>query len=137
MQTTSDRVHERIFTTSRGPFFEFARTFVRNRSGMVGLALVVFFVVISVAGLLRLTPFPILEQHPRDRLKPPNEIYILGTDQFGRDVASNVMKGGANSLQVAGVSVLLSTLAGTMIGALAGYWGGNVDTVLMRLMDIL
>lgn len=132
-------MNQPIKQLERGPLREFLRNFRHNLSGMVGVALVGLFVLISVAGILKLTPFPILEQHPLDRLKAPGEIpaYILGTDQFGRDVASNLMKGGANSLQVATLSVLVATLAGTFVGAIAGYLGGNPDTVLMRLMDIL
>ncbi|MCB9451524.1 MAG: ABC transporter permease [Anaerolineaceae bacterium] len=139
MQATNNHPSLVIKRPERGPLREFIRGFRRNLSGMIGLGLLLFFVLISLAGALKLTPFPILEQHPRDRLKAPGVIpaYILGTDQFGRDVASNIMKGGANSLEVATLSVLVATLAGTLIGALAGYIGGSMDTILMRLMDIL
>ena len=110
---------------------------LRNRSGRVGFILIAFFVVISVLGILEITPYPILEQHPRDRLQAPSATYLLGTDQFGRDLASRIMKGGANSLQVAVLSVALSTLVGTVLGMTSGYVGGTTDTVIMRLMDVL
>lgn len=110
---------------------------LRDRSGAIGLILVIIFSVISLAGALELTPYPILQQSPRDRLQAPSADYWLGTDQFGRDVASRVMKGGANSLQVAVMSVAIATLFGTFFGVLSGYIGGWLDTFLMRLMDIL
>jgi peptide/nickel transport system permease protein len=110
---------------------------LRNRSGTVGLVLILFFALISIAGAMNLTPYPILEQHPLDRLKDPGSDYLMGTDQFGRDLASRVMKGGANSLKVALLSVMISSTIGTCIGAVSGYIGGFVDTAMMRLMDIL
>lgn len=109
---------------------------LRDPSGAIGLVLVVFFVVISLLGLFEMTPYPVLEQHPVDRLQPPSAEYWFGTDQFGRDTLSRVMKGGANSLQVAILSVSISTFLGTIIGITAGFFGGRLDMVLMRVMDI-
>ncbi|MDQ7024749.1 MAG: ABC transporter permease [Anaerolineae bacterium] len=110
---------------------------LRDRSGTVGLILVVFFTIISLLGLFEITRYPVLEQHPIDRLQAPSLDYWFGTDQFGRDTFSRIMKGGANSLQVSVISVSVSTLIGTVIGIFAGYVGGIVDTILMRIMDIL
>jgi peptide/nickel transport system permease protein len=110
---------------------------LQDRSGAVGLFLTVFFIAISILGALEITPYPILEQHPLDRLKDPSSQYWLGTDQFGRDMASRIMKGGANSLTVSLYSVAISAFLGTVIGVFSGYVGGNVDTLLMRFMDIL
>lgn len=131
MTTKNDTVIE----TTRRPGF-MAR-FMRNRSGVMGLVLIVLFAVVGLAGALEATPYPILEQHPRDRLKPPSETYLMGTDQFGRDLASRVMKGGANSLQVAVLSVAIAATIGTLIGISAGFIGGALDTITMRLMDVL
>jgi len=110
---------------------------LRDRSSTIGLILVLAFTCTSLLGLVDITPYPVLEQHPIDRLKAPSSDYWLGTHQFGRDIFSRVMKGGANSLQVAVSSVFVSALIGTVVGILAGYMGGILDTVLMRLMDIL
>ncbi|MFO7322453.1 MAG: ABC transporter permease [Chloroflexota bacterium] len=112
------------------------RRLLRNRSGAVGLVLVAAFLITGLLGALGATPYPSLEQHPRDRLKGPSETYILGTDMFGRDLASRLIEGAANSLQVALLSVGLATLAGTTIGTIAGYIGGTLDNIIMRVMDI-
>lgn len=109
---------------------------LRNRSGAVGLVLVTFYLVIGLLGSANLTPYPILEQHPRERLKAPSAAYIMGTDLFGRDVASRIMGGAANSLRVAVLSVALSAVLGTLLGTLSGYIGGTVDIVIMRVMDV-
>lgn len=114
----------------------FARL-LRDRSGAVGLFFVLAFIILGLLGLFEITPYPVLEQHRIDRLQAPSSTYWLGTDQFGRDTLSRIMKGGANSLQVAVISVTISTLLGTTIGILAGYIGGLFDNILMRLMDIL
>ncbi len=114
----------------------FWRRFLRNRSGLVGGMLALFLLSIAVLGALSLTPFPPTEQHRLDSLTPPNAQYPLGSDLFGRDIASRLMKGASNSLYVAIFSVSIATLVGAVIGTVAGFFGGTVDTLLMRCMDI-
>ncbi len=109
---------------------------LRNRSGAVGLVLVTFYFVVGLLGSVELTPHPPLEQHPRERLQAPSATYIMGTDLFGRDIASRIMGGAANSLRVAVFSVTLATTLGTLLGTLSGYIGGTVDILIMRVMDV-
>ncbi|MCZ7547199.1 MAG: ABC transporter permease [Anaerolineae bacterium] len=109
---------------------------LRNISGVVGLVLVLLFLCAGALGGLGITPYPPNEQHVPDRMQGPSAAYVMGTDLFGRDVASRLMKGAANSLQVALSAVALSGLIGTTIGAVAGYLGGLVDNILMRIMDV-
>ncbi len=109
---------------------------LRDRSGAVGMGLVALFLIVGILGALELTPYPPTEQHAADRLQGPGGVYILGTDQFGRDIASRMMVGAANSLKVTLLSVTLSTLVGTSIGTISGYIGGSIDTAIMRIMDI-
>ena len=107
-----------------------------NISGAFGLLLVCIFLLVALLGAAGITPFPPDKQTPIDRLKPPDAPYLMGTDLFGRDVASRVMSGAANSLRVALVSVALSTLVGTALGVTAGFVGGWVDNTIMRVMDV-
>lgn len=109
---------------------------LRNRSGTAGLILVTLYLIIGVLGAVGVTPYPSLEQHARDRLKPPSVQYALGTDLFGRDVASRLMEGAANSLRVALLSVAISASFGTLVGTTAGYVGGRFDNIMMRVMDV-
>ncbi len=109
----------------------------RERGTVVGGVIAIFFFTIGILGLLGITPYPIIEQHPLDRLSAPDSSYWLGTDQFGRDVLSRIMKGTANSLQVAVLTVTISTIIGTIIGTVAGYFGGKTDNIIMRTMDII
>lgn len=112
------------------------RRLLRNLSGTIGLVLVVSFAVLALLGAVGATPFPPNDQHARDRLKPPDATYIMGTDLFGRDLASRVITGAANSLRVAVISVAIAGLAGTTLGVIAGFAGGWIDIVLMRLIDV-
>ena len=74
---------------------------------------------------------------PKARLAPPSLEHPLGTDQFGRDVFSRVVHGGRVSLQVALVAVLTAVVAGGAIGLVMGYFGGVLDTVVSRVLDVL
>ena len=88
-----------------------------------------------------LAPYPPTEQSLIDRLKPPFWIdggsleHVLGTDLFGRDVLSRVMHGGRVSLSVALTAIVVAGSIGTFVGIVAGYFGGFLETVLMRLVD--
>src|SRR5690606_15299589 len=77
-----------------------------------------------------------IEQHPRDRMQGPSEQYRLGTDLFGRDMLSRLIKGATNSLYVALLAVAISGTAGTLIGTVSAYVGGRFDEIMMRIMDI-
>lgn len=112
------------------------RRILRNRSGTLGLFIILFYVVVAILGALEITPYPPTEQHRIDRLQGPSSEYWLGTDMFGRDMASRLIKGATNSLYVSFISVALSGTAGTLIGTLAAYIGGRFDNTVMRVMDI-
>ena len=107
-----------------------------NRSGAVGLLIIIFYVTVATVAALGYTPYSPIEQHRVDRLQAPGPDYILGTDLFGRDIASRLMDGAVNSLRVAITSVLISGIAGTVIGTVSAYIGGMVDNIIMRIMDV-
>jgi peptide/nickel transport system permease protein len=108
---------------------------LRYPSAVIGLALVTAYLIIALfAGAL--APYPPTEQHAPDRLQEPNAKYLLGTDEFGRDILSRLMHGATNSLRIALLAVALATLVGTVIGMLSGYAGGWTDNAVMRVMDL-
>src|SRR4028119_1177134 len=74
---------------------------------------------------------------PGERLKPPGSTYWFGTDTFGRDIFTRILYGSRISLQVGIISVGIALLIGVTLGLLAGYYGGVVDALIMRLIDVM
>jgi peptide/nickel transport system permease protein len=103
----------------------------------LGLAMLLVLLALIVLGPI-LAPFTYSAMHPRDTFAPPFQApYWLGTDEFGRDVLSRIVYGARFSLLVALLSALLAIVLGTILGMLAAYFGGLLDSVIMRLTDLL
>jgi peptide/nickel transport system permease protein len=100
---------------------------------------------VALIGLLLLSallaeviaPYDPLEKTSASRLAPPGPGFLLGTDEFGRDILSRVIFGSRISLRVGLISVAIAALTGGPLGLMAGYFGGWFDEISMRLMDIL
>ncbi|MDQ2654582.1 MAG: ABC transporter permease [Chloroflexota bacterium] len=112
------------------------RTFVKNRPAVLGLILIILLTLVAVFAPF-IAPHDPLDQSVRDRLAPPSWDYPLGRDDKGRDILSRVIFGTRIALMVGVFSVILGGALGTLIGVAAGYFGGKVETVLMRITDIL
>jgi peptide/nickel transport system permease protein len=110
--------------------------FRRNKTAMIGGILAVVIVLVAVFAPI-LSPFDPLEQDSAARLSGRTAEHWLGTDDFGRDVLSRIIWGSRVSLIIGIVSVLLGMIAGTGMGMAAGYYGGKVETVIMRAVDVL
>lgn len=113
------------------------RAIFSHPSGRIGGAIVLLYLAVAILAMLGLTPHDPLMQHRIDRLQPPSATYWMGTDLFGRDVASRLMKGIGQSFIVAFFSVAAATLAGTVLGLFAAWLGGRWDGLVMRIMDVL
>jgi peptide/nickel transport system permease protein len=116
-----------------------ARRFRRLRrrpAALVGLAVLLFWVAMAVGWPL-VAPYGPTSFSLLAKLAPPSAQHWLGTDNFGRDVLSRVVAGSRSILLVATSAALLGVLAGTAIGAVAGYYRGWTDELLMRAMDVL
>ncbi len=111
-------------------------TFVRNRAAVVGLALVIVIVIVTIGAPLFATQDPLI-QTPSNRLQPPSATNFLGMDSFGRDVYARLLYAGRVSLIVGVCSVLLGGSIGTAMGIVAGYSGGHAENIIMRLVDVL
>ena len=112
------------------------RAFARNRSALVGLALITLIVLVAILAPLLATHDP-LTQSTINRLKTPSAENWLGTDDYGRDIFSRILYGARVALLIGVLSVALGAVVGTTIGVVAGYFGGIIDALLMRLVDIL
>lgn len=109
----------------------------RSRNGAVGLSLVALLAVVALLAGLGVTPHPPLLQDPAARFAPPGAAHWLGTDQFGRDVASRVMAGVLASLRVAVLAVAVAALVGSVAGIAAGFFGRWTDRLVGRVTDML
>jgi peptide/nickel transport system permease protein len=111
-------------------------TFSRNKTALAGG--VIALCIISVAILAPwISPFDPLKQDPFYRLAGSSSGHWLGTDDFGRDVLSRIIWGSRVSLLIGSASVLLGMLLGTMMGMIAGYYGGKPESLIMRSIDVV
>jgi peptide/nickel transport system permease protein len=115
---------------------EFWARLRRNRLAMTGLVMVLGLFVVSLAAPF-LAPYDPNFIDLKAVLMAPSGEHLLGTDPLGRDVLSRIIYGSQVSLKVGFVAVGLATLIGLLVGALAGYYGGWMDQVLMRLVDLM
>ena len=116
--------------------FPVVSRFLENKLAVIGLIVIVLFYAAALAE-------PLIATHPYDqitagnRTKPPSSEHWMGTDRSGRDVYSRLIKGGQVSLAAGFAAVVIVMLIGTTLGAMAGFFGGFVDSVIMRTTDIL
>jgi len=107
----------------------------RNPIGIVG-ALIVLATVAIALGAPLIAPYD-PDAQESDRLLGPRWANLMGTDELGRDTFSRIVFGARVSLQVGIISVLVALVVGSLLGLVAGFWGGTLDTWLMRVVDIL
>ena len=123
-------------TEYRSPMREFWRRLRSNRLAIAGgLVVVVLFLVSFLAPWI--SPYDPTEINVIQRLRPPSLQHLCGTDQLGRDVLSRMIYGARISLKVGFVAVGIATVIGVIFGALAGYYGRWVDSVIMRFVDLM
>jgi oligopeptide transport system permease protein len=108
----------------------------KNKLALLGLAVLVFFIVIALLTPW-IAPYSYETQDLNLGASPPSAQHWLGTDIFGRDLMTLIMYGGRISLAVGFVATAVALIIGVTWGAIAGYAGGRVDAVMMRVVDIL
>ena len=114
-----------------------AKTLVRqNKLAAFSALLIIFMILIAVFAPL-VAPYDHLQQSLSDRLQHPSAAHWLGTDELGRDVLSRIIFGARISLTIGLVPTLISMAIGTVLGMYAGFYGGKVDFIIMRLADVM
>ena len=112
---------------------DFLRLFVRNRAAVIGLLLLIVIILLAILAPLIYPENP-FKTVGKPLLEPFGE-FFLGTDRLGRDVAAGVVHGARTSILIASIATMLSVIFGTAIGSLSGYYGGQVDNLLMRFTE--
>jgi len=129
------------WTAGRGaraesPFAQGVRRLRRSKTALVGAGIVALLVVVAIFADVLAPASPTASDQNRT-FQRPSWAYPLGTDQMGRDMLSRLVHGSRISLAIGVSSVLLALLVGVPFGLIAGFYGGRVDTLIMRLMDLV
>ena len=109
-----------------------------RRTANIWVGTLILLVIITLAVFAPvITPYNPIVITPALRLKPPDSQHLFGTDDFGRDIFTRVLYGAQLSLQVGLISVTLASITGTILGIVAGYNGGWIDALIMRIIDVM
>lgn len=121
----------------RSQWAEVWRRLRKNKTAMIGLGILIILILLAIfADVIANYTEVVIKQDLPNRLKGPGNGHILGTDEFGRDIFARLVHGSRVSLMVGVVAVSIAVLIGGTLGAIAGFYGGNLDNVIMRIMDI-
>ena len=123
---------ERIKT----PFSEMVRKFKKQKNAVVALCFIIFLIFLAFFGS-KIVPYGINEYDYNAILQGPSMKHLFGTDEFGRDLFSRIVCGTRISLAVGFGAVTVGAVCGTILGLLAGYYGGWIDSIIMRICDVL
>lgn len=113
----------------------FAKSMLRSRNAAIGAVMVGLFLACAVLAPL-LTPYDPYDINLAAKELAPSPVHPMGTDNLGRDVFARVVYGTRISLQVGVIAMSISLLIGTILGALAGFFGGKIDSLIMRVTDV-
>ena len=128
--------HEEVTYKKQSQIKEIWRRFRKGKGAMIGL-----FMIGMITALLLIGPFFVdydmaIEQDYSKILMTPNSEHIFGCDGYGRDIFARIIYGGRTSLGIALIATFTSCIFGSALGAIAGYFGGKVDSIIMRSLDI-
>jgi peptide/nickel transport system permease protein len=120
----------------KSEFSAVARRLSKNPMAVISFFVTVFLLLIAIFAPL-IAPYPYDKQDLMHTRAAPSSQHLFGTDELGRDVFSRVIWGSRFSLSIGILAVLLGTVVGLFLGAIAGYFGGLADDIIMRIMDVL
>lgn len=115
---------------------DFFSALISNKAALLGLIIILILIFVALFGKF-LMPYDPYTGELSQSLQSPSAAHFFGTDEQGRDIFSRVIDGTAVSLRVGVIAVAISLSIGTFFGAVCGYFGGKIDMILMRIMDII
>lgn len=115
---------------------DFFSALISNKAALLGLIIILILIFVALFGKF-LTPYDPYTGELSQSLQSPSAAHFFGTDEQGRDIFSRVIDGTSVSLRVGVIAVAISLSIGTFFGAVCGYFGGKIDMILMRIMDII
>lgn len=117
-------------------FLEFYKSLSKNKAALAGLIIVIFFILMALLAPV-IAPYDPVKMEPANKLQTPSAEHWLGTDDKGRDILSRIMYGARISLTVGIVSTFLGASVGIVLGLVSGYYGRWIDSLIMRICDVL
>ena len=135
MEAIEKRNAKRKKPVKSTPAYESWKRFKRNPTALIGLAVVCLLILVAIFAPL-IAPYDYQVQDFMAMMQKPSAAHLFGTDQFGRDIFSRCIYGARYSLIIALFCTIAAFFSGGLLGIIAGYFGGKVDTVIMRIMDI-
>ncbi|HEY4533265.1 MAG TPA: nickel transporter permease [Fusobacterium sp.] len=121
----------------RSQWREVWRMLTKNKMAMLGLFILLFLIILALfADIIYDYDTIVIKQNLAHRLQGPSGAHWLGTDEFGRDILARLIHGARVSLKVGILAVGLSIIVGGILGAISGFYGGTIDNIIMRAMDI-
>ncbi len=121
----------------RGRLKEFWRRLKKNKSAVIGMVLLGIIIVCALLAPILIPEEQVYAQDAMTRLLPPSAKNWFGTDVYGRDVFARVMYGARISLFIGFAAAFLSLITGGTLGAITAYYGGRIDDIIMRIMDMI
>lgn len=115
---------------------EIWKRFARNKSALIGMVIVLLLIIAALLAPILFDYENVVIHQTDDRLQSPNANHLFGTDELGRDILARVTYGSRYSLSISAITVLFALTIGTILGSIAGYFGGKIDMIIMRIMDV-
>lgn len=135
-QTGNNLPHVKKGSPRAEAFKTFMRRLMKNKAAIVGGLIILFIILVGILGPFLVKTDP-NAQDLINKLQKPSKEHWFGTDNFGRDIFSRIVHGTKLTLTVGFLSVLIGGVIGVILGIVAGYYGGALDTITMRVMDVL
>jgi peptide/nickel transport system permease protein len=133
--TAPDRLPVQL-TRPGGEGFLILKRLARSKSALLGMIIIVLVILCAILAPV-ISPYDPIKQSFIKQLRPPSAEFLLGTDEFGRDILSRLLYGSRIALLVGLLADSIALVLGVGLGLVAGYYGGLVDSLVMRLMDIM
>lgn len=134
--TATAALNEKVRKKKEGQFSLVMKRLSKNKIAMAGLVIILILFLLAIISPW-IMPYPYDEMNVIERFATPSLKHLCGTDEMGRDIFSRLLYGARASLSLGFMATIISTVLGIIIGSIVGYFGGIVDTVVMRLIDIL
>jgi peptide/nickel transport system permease protein len=136
LQYLSEQEAKAVRDKKESSFTMVLKRLMRNKLAVTGGIIFLILCLIAIFAPL-IAPYDYYTIDPANKFMRPCAEHLLGTDQYGRDIFSRIIYGGRWSLSLGVTSTLVSTVLGIIVGSIAGYFGGRIDMIIMRITDIV